>query len=164
MRHSMRLHTCSWWLSAAAAVSCVLCLAIYNQLAKAAIMRHLLLFCFVLLFLPGCASFKRMTASEQWIEVDMSTNNMEMVMLHERALASGDQTAAIMSLYALGVAKASGPANITRTVDYCPSNGNLNVSLSTDNSEWLGGMFKGLWSTATTIGDWVATAAAGAAP
>jgi uncharacterized protein YceK len=118
----------------------------------------------LLLALSGCSSFKKMTASEQWIEVDLSTNNMELVMIHEKALASGDQTAAIMSLYALGTAKASGPADITRTVDYCPSNGNLRVSLQTKNSEWLGGMFRGLWSSASAIGDWLATAAAGAAP
>jgi hypothetical protein len=63
---------------------------------------------------------------------------------------------------ALGTVRGDGPANTKRNVEKT-ANG-WKIEVSTDNSTWLGGMFKGLWSSATTMGDWFIQLAAGAAP
>ena len=64
----------------------------------------------------------------------------------------------------IGTVNAVGPADMRRRIEYDPSTGKFTVEVETKNSDWLGGAFRGLWSSASAMGDWLATAAAGAAP
>lgn len=124
-----------------------------------------ILFMVSLLFMSGCASWTKATASRQWIEPPDETVWTNLMTIRERSLVAGDAItiADAAAVYvALGTVRSDGPANTTRQVERT-ANG-WKIGVKTDNSTWIGGMFKGLWSTATTVGDWVTQVAAAAAP
>lgn len=116
----------------------------------------------------GCASWKAATASEQWIEMPPPAGATNEMLVREWQIVQSatpvTNATQALDLLARGIVKASGPADVTRKAEVDPATGKVSFEVTTKNSDWLGGLFKGVWSTGSAIGEWVATAAAGAAP
>jgi len=130
-------------------------------------MRHTII-TLCLLSICGCSSWQRATSSQQWIELPPPAHATTDVMRAEwtlvqqgTALTNNQQ---IADLAARGIIRAWGPADISRELQYDPQTDAVKLTITSKNSDWLGGMFRGLWSSASALGDWIATAAAGAKP
>jgi hypothetical protein len=117
--------------------------------------------------LCGCAQWRNATSSQQWIELPPPPGATTDVLRAEWSLVQQGtpvtNAAQIADLAARGVVKAWGPADIERGFAWEPD-GRVELSVKTRNSDWLGGLFRGLWTTGSTLFEGLLTAAAGAAP
>ena len=126
-----------------------------------------------LLFLPGCAAWNGATSSKQWITMPVVMTNGEVktrmtpppdIAAREKAMV-GDESAILLQAvqwYAYGTVNCVGPANITRTLEYDPTTKKIKLEVTTNNSDWLKGMFSGLWNTASGILGFISQVAGGA--
>ena len=127
--------------------------------------------------LTGCSAFTSAlndaTSSKQWLTMPVVTTNGEVKTrltpppnsaARERAII-GDESAILLEAvqwYAYGTVNCVGPADITRTLEYDPATKKIKLEVTTKNSDWLKGMFTGLWNTASGTLGFIGQVAGGA--
>ena len=121
-----------------------------------------------LLFLSGCAAWKNATSSDQWIELPAPAGATNEILLREWTIVQQATPITNMmqaaDLMLRGHVRSYGPADVTRTAKVYPSTGMYEFTFETKQSGTWGGIFRGLYSTASYAGDWIALAASGAKP
>lgn len=120
------------------------------------------------LLLTSCAAWKNATSSDQWVELPPPPGCTNEMQLREWSIVQAGTPITNMmqaaDLMLRGHVRSYGPADVVRDVKANQQTGEYSMRIETKQSGTWAGICKGVWSSLSAAGDWLATAVAGAAP